>query len=111
MGTSTASFILALGVLGLLTAPAQAAGPAWLPDSPAAVEANSESVAVDAAGDTFIAYQVSGSVTIDLVVRPAGGSFDSPQVLSAKGVLAAAPSIAVDAAGDAVIAWRQRSAS
>jgi hypothetical protein len=99
--------VIALGVLGLLDVPARAAGPAWLPDTPISVDAASESVAVDAAGDTFIAYQVSGSLEIDLVTRPAGGSFGAPLKLSENGVLAAAPSIAVDAAGDAVIAWDQ----
>ncbi len=98
---------LALGTLGLNTVPAWASGPAWLPDAPAAADAASESVAVNAAGDTFIAYQVSGSLEIDLVVRPAGGSFGAPRKLSENGALAAEPSIAVDAAGDAVIAWNQ----
>jgi hypothetical protein len=99
--------VLALGALGLSATPAWATGPAWLPDAPAATNANDESVAADAAGDTFIAYQVSGSLEIDLVIRPAGGSFGAPQKLSENGALAAEPSIAVDAAGDAVIAWKQ----
>ncbi len=107
MGRSLLIAVLALGALGLTTAPVRAASPAWLPDAPAAANAASESVAVDAAGDTFIAYQVSGSLEIDLVVRPAGGSFGAPQKLSENGALAAEPSIAVDAAGDAVIAWTQ----
>jgi hypothetical protein len=99
--------VLALGALGLTSVPARAAGPAWLPDAPAALDAASESVAVDAAGDTFIAYQVNGNLEIDLVERPAGGSFGAPQKLSETGALAGEPSIAVDAAGDAVIAWKQ----
>jgi PKD domain len=94
-----------LALCGLYTTTAHA-GPAWLADQPAIAHVFDEKVAVDGAGDTFVAYQTENE-EVGLVERPAGGSFGTPQVLSAKDTLSAAPSIAVDSAGDVVVAWEQ----
>jgi hypothetical protein len=99
-------------MLGLVALPSQAAGAGWTAEGSAASAATTSAVAVDAAGDTLVAYKVPESENIDLVVRPAGGSFGAPQVIFKAGsVLTSEPSIAVDDGGDAVVSWYEISAT
>ncbi len=98
-------------MFGLLVLPARAAGAGWTAEGSATSAAATNSVAVDAAGDTFVAYKVPESENIDLVVRPAGGSFGAPQVIFNATGITSEPSIAVDAAGDAVVSWYEISAT
>jgi hypothetical protein len=98
-------------MLGLLALPADASGAGWTADGSAASAATTSSAAVDAAGDTFVAYKVQESENIDLVVRPAGGSFGAPQVIFKATGLTSEPSLAVDDAGDAVVSWYEISAT
>ncbi len=107
----TRSHLIVMLMFGLLALPARAAGAGWTADGSAASDGASSSVAVDAAGDTFIAYKVPESENIALVVRPAGGSFGAPQVIFKANGITSEPSIAVDAAGDAVLSWYEISAT
>ncbi len=98
-------------MLGLLTMPARAAAAGWTADGSAASPAATSSVGIDAAGDTFVAYKVPESENIDVVERPAGGSFGAPQIILKATGLTSEPSIAVDAAGEAVVAWYEVTAT
>jgi hypothetical protein len=66
-------------------------------------------MAVDAAGDAVVVWQVNNPVTrnhtVQAVVSPAGGSFGAPVDLSGPGEDATGPQVAVDPAGDAVVVW------
>jgi hypothetical protein len=103
----TRPLLIALAALGLIAVPARAAAAGWLPATTIAGATSSATVAVDAAGDTFIAYVNTETHQVELIERPAGGSVGAPQTLSSGELLATAPSIAVDAAGDVVVAWEQ----
>jgi hypothetical protein len=65
-------------------------------------------VALDSHGDAIAVWEGwdGANVRIEDAVRPAGGSFGSPQLLSPAGANAGAPQIAFDATGDALAVWR-----
>lgn len=64
-------------------------------------------VAIDPRGDAVVVWtQTSGaSHLVEASYRPAGGSFGSPQTLSAPGYTALAPRVALDDNGNAVAVW------
>jgi hypothetical protein len=96
-----------IAVLCLLSAAAVPAAHAagWTPPIAGAPQVDmfdKAQVAIDGAGDTWIAYTPNSSRSLYLVERPAGGAFGAPVQLADIGEL---PRIAVDSAGDVVIAW------
>jgi hypothetical protein len=110
------------GILGLiavvgLAAPATAsAAPAWLepvdvsrPD----LTANAGDVAIDAAGETVVAWGRFGGATtpyrVQVAMRPPGGTFSAPADLSADGDFVDPPRLAMNQAGDAVLVWDRTS--
>jgi len=103
-------------LLGLLAAAPAVAAPGWLPR----VDLNAPDqkgrvaqVAVDPQG-TAIAAWTEGSDTIARVtaaVRPAGGAWQAPVVLSAAGQNTTKVQIAVDPQGNAVVVWERSSAN
>ena len=107
--------MLAAMLLGLLAAPAAMARPAWLPH----VELNANDqkgrvaqVAVDPQG-TVIAAWTEGSDTLARVmaaVRPAGGPWQAPVVLSAAGQHTTKVQIAVDPQANALVVWERSNA-
>lgn len=65
-------------------------------------------VALDSHGDAIAVWDGSdgANIRIEDALRPAGGSFGSPQFLSPAGYNADTPQIAFDATGDALAVWR-----
>jgi hypothetical protein len=65
-------------------------------------------VAVDAAGQAVVVWQlgIGSNLVVQAAVRPAGRSFGAPVDLSTHGQNAYYPQVAVDAAGDAVVVWQ-----
>ena len=104
------SVTIAAGALVAL--PAEAA-PTWV----AAVEVQNDGltfafspvVAVDAEGAaTMVWVSLEGSdSTVLYATHPVGGTWSTPDELSAPGAVEAEPDLAVDAAGDAVAVWTQ----
>ncbi len=92
-----------------------AAGPAlgaWGPPVRASrgpEPARSPDVAVNSAGDAAAAWTMGKRLTQRVVVsvRPAGGQWGPPQVISGSGRRAIDPQVAVDATGRVVVVWRQ----
>jgi hypothetical protein len=68
---------------------------------------DSPSLGMDAAGDAFLAWRVTGSSgqAVQLAQRPAGGDWSTPTNLSPAGVTAMEPDLAVDAKGDVAVIW------
>ncbi|HMI98544.1 MAG TPA: PASTA domain-containing protein [Gaiellaceae bacterium] len=64
-------------------------------------------VALDAGGNAVVVWVRSdgSSPSVQATVRPAGGTWATPQDLSAAGLHAYAPDLGVNAAGDAVVVW------
>ncbi len=92
--------------------------PATLATSTGVEKISGVQAAMDANGDAIVVWDAwhekpVGPITgvVDEVygsVRPAGGSFSAPQLLSAEGSEAdggGAPRVAMDSAGDATVAW------
>lgn len=70
-------------------------------------DADRPQVALDAAGNAVAVwelYEGSGAI-VQAASRPAGGSWGSPQDLSASGQIPDAPELALDPAGNAVAVW------
>jgi hypothetical protein len=92
--------------LAIGPAPRALAAPGWSTPKPVLPPGTAYSYisapAVDAVGDTFIAY--ADNTKLWLVKRSAAGVFGAPVLVAANGDLGA-PHIAVDAAGDVVIGW------
>jgi hypothetical protein len=65
-------------------------------------------VAFDRHGNAIAVFQgpVSGTVTAQDVLRPAGGGFGSPQSLD-PGVMSYSPAVAVTPTGEAIAAWQE----
>jgi hypothetical protein len=65
-------------------------------------------VALDSHGDTLAVWDGwdGANIRIQDALRPAGGSFGTPQSLSPSGYNADAPQVAFDAGGDALAVWR-----
>jgi hypothetical protein len=65
-------------------------------------------VALDSHGDTLAVWDGwdGANIRIQEALRPAGGSFGTPQSLSPVGYNADAPQVAFDAGGDALAVWR-----
>ena len=107
--------LAALGALAvaLLGAGSAYAAPPWLPPSElgdtgrGALDPKPE-VALDAAGEAVAVWERydHGVSTIEGALRPPGGAWSAPVVLSKKGQFVEAPQIAVDAAGKAVAVWQ-----
>jgi hypothetical protein len=79
--------------------------------SPAGEEKSDEAqVGFDAAGKAFVVWRHNEEFekTIEAATRPFGGSFSSPQLLSATGtgISSEIPRLAVTPAGRATVAWR-----
>jgi hypothetical protein len=66
-------------------------------------------VAVDPAGNAVAVWErdVGANRRIEAAFRPAGGSFESAQAISAAGEDAAGPQVAFDAAGNALAVWHR----
>jgi hypothetical protein len=100
---------LACVALALAYAMPTLATPAWL--APVTLSEtgppNAPSIAVDASGDVTAGWgSLSGSsYETEVDTRPAGGSWQAPERLSAPGEAAFAPKIAVDPQGAAVAVW------
>jgi hypothetical protein len=97
-------------VAGALALPAAAgAGPAWLAPVQVGEAGNIAEcppvVAMDPQGDTFLAWAHREGATwsVELAVRPAGGGWQPPAVISQPTVCL--QGIAADARGDAVVLW------
>jgi PKD repeat protein len=80
--------------------------------TPVAISASGEEVrfpraAIDAAGDATVAWLRSNGANeiVEAALRPAGGSFGAPQVLSEGGENAQDQSVAMNAAGDTAVTW------
>jgi hypothetical protein len=82
------------------------------PLSAALQSASYATVAMDAAGDTAVAWSRSNGSNLiaQAVVRPAGGSFGPVAELSEAGADAVFPRIALDGRGDPTVVWMRNSA-
>jgi hypothetical protein len=71
------------------------------------VNASVPQVALDSDGDAIAVWDGwdGANIRIEDAVRPAGGSFGSPQYLSPAGDNADVPQVAFDASGDALAVW------
>jgi hypothetical protein len=80
-----------------------------IPLSPAGSDAETASLAMDAAGDAFAVWRHTGTASVEVQEsqRPAGGSWSSPLRLSAAGQNAIEPSLAVDPKGDVAVIWER----
>jgi hypothetical protein len=97
--------VLAAGVAA--TAGPASAGTVGI--SPPGANADSPRVAVDAAGDAFAVWTLetsSEAYVIEAAIRPAGGAWQAPVVISALGQSSDRPELAVDPAGDAAVVWQ-----
>jgi hypothetical protein len=94
-------------LLGALAAAPAGAGTVTV--SPPGANADSPRVVLDAAGDAFATWTLetsSEAYVIEAAVRPAGGGWQAPVVVSDPSRSSDRPAIAVDPAGDAVIVWQ-----
>jgi hypothetical protein len=80
--------------------------------APVAISATGEEVrfpraAIDAAGDATVVWQRSNGKNeiVEAALRPAGGSFGTPQALSESGESAQDASVATNAEGDTAVTW------
>ena len=89
-------------------------GGAWLPAQNLSAEVPLKKlsrlprVAINAAGSAIVAWQVpsgSGNV-VEGNVRPAGGGWTGPKLLSAANAGAVEPAVAIDPEGNGLVAWR-----
>lgn len=103
----------AIVIAGFMTlvAAAPALG-AWGPPERASrgsEPAQSPDVAANAAGDAAATWIIGKRLAQRVVVsvRPAGGSWATPQVISGNGRRAIDPQVAIDATGRVVVVWRQ----
>lgn len=63
-------------------------------------------VAMDAAGDTIVAWASHGSMK--MAIRPTGGSFGQPiELLKSSTFIEGLPAVAMDSRGDSVVLWWQ----
>jgi hypothetical protein len=102
--------------LALLGPGAAAAAPAWL--SPVDLSAAGQSAdlpqgAVDSQGDAVALWRRSNGTNtiVQGAIRPAGGSWQTPDDLSTAGEDASQPHVAVDPLGDAVAVWERYNGS
>jgi hypothetical protein len=73
-----------------------------------------QQVAFDPAGNAVAVWvrdDAAGSHRVQAAFRPAGGSFEPAQTLSAGGQDAAAPQVAMDTAGNALAVWHRQDGS
>jgi hypothetical protein len=87
-------------------------GGSWSPVvdlSGALGDAESPTLAVNAAGDVVAAWKErgAGSEAIETNYRPAGGGWEGPVVVEFGSAVVETPAVAIDEAGDAVVIWRQ----
>lgn len=70
-------------------------------------EGGDPQIAIDAAGDTLVAWrgEVGGTEYVRTANRPAGGSWEAPADASAAGEEVQSIQDAVDPEGDAIVAW------
>lgn len=102
-------------VLFLPAVPSAVAAPAWL--APARIseegrEAARPQVAFDARGDAVVVWEsreLYGN-RVEAAFRPAGGSWQAPELLGWCGEAGCEPDVAMDAQGDAVVVWNAYSA-
>jgi hypothetical protein len=75
--------------------------------SPPYGDASDSQLAVDAMGNAIAVWDrlLAANHVVQAAVRPAGGSFGTPQDLSVPGGAAGRPQVAVDREGDAVAVW------
>jgi PKD domain len=76
--------------------------------TPFTTAASVPQVALDSHGDAIAVWDGSdgANIRIEDALRPAGGSFGAPQLLSPAGYNADTPQVAFDSAGDALAVWR-----
>jgi hypothetical protein len=109
-GNSVVVWVRSDGSNSRVQSAARAAGGPW--GSPQDLSAPGQSaggpqVALDAAGNAVSVWVRSdgSNSRVQAAVRPAGGTWETPQDLSAAGLHASAPDVALDPAGDAVVVW------
>ncbi len=95
---------------GVLQSADRPAGDSWqtpVDISEAGHEALTPQAAVDAAGDATAVWMIQegGSLVARTAYKPAGGSWQAPEALTAKGEEGGDPQIALDAHGDALAVW------
>ena len=70
------------------------------------IEGQTPAVAIDSRGDVVVVWeQYTASHEIYEAVRPAGGSFGAPQLVSSAGEEVSSPSVAINEAGETTVAW------
>jgi RNA polymerase sigma factor (sigma-70 family) len=77
--------------------------------SEAGTEATDPQVAIDDQGNAVAVWSRAVSptdLTVQSAFRPAGGSFDSPQIISGAGLVIMNPQVAINDRGDTLAAWR-----
>ena len=110
-GDATAVWETYQGGVETIVAARRPAGGPWEPGvtiSAPGIESFGPSVAVDAAGDATVVWEVEGEedTTVEAATRPAAGVWEAPHLLGSEGEAVEIPAaLAVDAAGDAVVVW------
>jgi hypothetical protein len=88
------------------------AGAGWEPPldlSGPGGESGEVDLAVDPAGDAVAVWRerTSGNFWVEAAFKPAGGSWQLPEVVSAPGAAVESPQVSIDETGDAVVVWRE----
>jgi hypothetical protein len=70
------------------------------------IEGQTPAVAIDSRGDVVVVWeQYTASHQIYEAVRPAGGSFAPPQIVTSNSEEVSSPSVAINDAGETTVAW------